>query len=90
MINKRKLNSIEVAALRIAASMALKPSGSCINGRWTGTGYVSWDYVMQLRQELEVAGVDWKAIHKLFKQEQEEDRKRLADKYRGGGETIEN
>lgn len=87
MTQRHKLNAIEMVALRIAASMPLRPSGSLISGYWTGTGYVSWQLVMELRQELENAGVDWKRIHALIKQERTEARQRLADKYRGGGES---
>lgn len=75
-MQRRKLNAIEVSALRIAASMPLRPSSE------HGTGYVRWQYIVQLRQELEEAGVDWKSIHKLFKQEEEEARRKRAERYR--------
>lgn len=81
-MSKRTLNAIERGALRVVANVPIRPSGSLINGHYTGTAYVPWQIIMDLRKEFEAVGVDWKHVHTLVQQEREEARQRLQEKYK--------
>lgn len=64
----QKLNEIELAAIRIACDAPLKKS------QYSPSAYISWRLILDLRSQLEAAGVDWKHIHKLVRAEKEKAR----------------
>lgn len=63
-----KLTPIEIAALRIAIWPPVRKS------KWSPSCYVRWGLVELLREEFEKAGVDWKRIHKMARDEAELER----------------